>query len=452
MNRVCFSVLLACIFLSATFSPAFSAEMKEWTLAVYLNADNNLDPFGVEDQEEMSKIGSSDWLNIVSLIDREKGPASYNYIEKGKISKIEGMPETELDMGDYKLLVNFMSWVTKNYPAKKYALVIWNHGSGWKKAGKSATRGISYDDSSNRGITTNELSTALGEIRTNLGKNLDILTMDACLMQMAEVAYICQDKVDYIIASEDVEPGKGAPYDDILVKLSADSTPENFAKTWVAAFAASYNNGSQGYESCTQSCVKVSALPQLFDAMNGFSKSAISGKFNVEFTKALKKVKKFEDRDNIDLLHFLKLLSSSIKDESVVTSCEKLTTAYQEAVIAFSNIDDQNENAFGLAVYFPLSSHAFDNEYEKLDFSSSVKWGEMVQDFYRKNAADKAVHNAGRGRLDDLRRFVSSATSREKDINRHVAQQLNFKFFSEKASSSESSDELKKLVSELLAK
>ena len=55
---------------AGTSANAANAE-KEWTLAVFLNADNNLDRFGVADQEEMSKVGSSDFLNIVSLIDRE---------------------------------------------------------------------------------------------------------------------------------------------------------------------------------------------------------------------------------------------------------------------------------------------------------------------------------------------------------------------------------------------
>ena len=65
--------------------PAKKAAVKEWTFAVFLNADNNLDEFGVEDQEEMSRVGSNENLNIVTLIDRENGPARINYIEKGKI-------------------------------------------------------------------------------------------------------------------------------------------------------------------------------------------------------------------------------------------------------------------------------------------------------------------------------------------------------------------------------
>ena len=91
---------------------------KEWTVAVFLNADNNLDYFGVQDQKEMAKVGSNDYMNIVTLIDRERGPAQINYIEKDNIKKIKDMGE--LDMGDYKEFVKFVRFVKENYPAKHY--------------------------------------------------------------------------------------------------------------------------------------------------------------------------------------------------------------------------------------------------------------------------------------------------------------------------------------------
>ncbi|HNV71360.1 MAG TPA: clostripain-related cysteine peptidase, partial [Candidatus Ozemobacteraceae bacterium] len=221
MNRVLSIVSLVVFTVLLAVTPACAQEdgdkpvtipqpLKEWTFAVFLNADNNLDPFGVEDQVEMSKIGSSNWLNIVTLIDRERGPAQWNYIEKGKVTKVKDMGE--LDMGDYKQFIDFVKFVKTNFPAKKYMIGIWNHGSGWKAAGK-IVRGVSYDDSTGNHITTNQLVGALGEAKKILGKNIDILNFDCCLMQMAEVVYACKDSCDYIVASEETEPGKGTPYD-----------------------------------------------------------------------------------------------------------------------------------------------------------------------------------------------------------------------------------------------
>ena len=74
--------LAAASYAAPAKKPAKKNPVKEWTFAVFLNCDNNLDRFGVEDQEEMARIGSNENLNVVTLIDRERGPAQINYIEK----------------------------------------------------------------------------------------------------------------------------------------------------------------------------------------------------------------------------------------------------------------------------------------------------------------------------------------------------------------------------------
>ena len=166
-----FYILFLTILLGLSFTPTYAETkpIKDWTVAVFLNADNNLDKFGVEDQNEMAKVGSNDYMNVVTLIDREKGPAQINYIEKDNIKKLKDMGE--LDMGDYKEFVKFAKFIKANYPAKHYSFTFWNHGSGWRnKKEKALFRGVSYDDSSNNHITTEQLSIALKKSILYLGK------------------------------------------------------------------------------------------------------------------------------------------------------------------------------------------------------------------------------------------------------------------------------------------
>lgn len=208
MKRAWIGILLLA-FICGPWTQSLSAAEKDWTWMVFINADNNLDEFGVLDQEEMSKVGTNDWLNIVTLIDRYDGPASYNLIEKNKITLLRDLGE--VDMGDWHQLVSFVKETTERFPAKHYSLVIWNHGSGWKKKTGAAIKGISYDDHSNNHITTAQLGEAMGEIKGLLGRNLDLLCMDACLMQMMEVAWVLRHSCDYIVASEETVPGDGFP-------------------------------------------------------------------------------------------------------------------------------------------------------------------------------------------------------------------------------------------------
>src|SRR5262245_56016982 len=47
-----------------------SASGSSWTLLVYMVADNNLEPFALQDIAEMADVGSSQNLNIIVQIDR----------------------------------------------------------------------------------------------------------------------------------------------------------------------------------------------------------------------------------------------------------------------------------------------------------------------------------------------------------------------------------------------
>ncbi|HEY9072164.1 MAG TPA: clostripain-related cysteine peptidase [Candidatus Ozemobacteraceae bacterium] len=452
MKRV-ISILAVALFVAFCVAPASAAPRaeKEWTWMVFLNADNNLDSFGVQDQDEMAKVGSNDWLNIVSLIDREKGPATLNYIEKGKVTPVKDMGE--LDMGDYKLLTQFVKDMIAQYPAKHYALIVWNHGSGWKnKPGDNIMKGISYDDSTGNHITTNQLTLVTSEIKKTLGRNLDIFAFDACLMQMVEVAYAMKGDVDYIVASEETEPGAGYPYDGILATLKKDSTPAEFCKSWVAAYAASYNGGSQGTSASTQSALDMSKFDAMIDAINGFAKASIAGSFGAQFKDALAKVQKFYYRTNIDLPHLVSLLKTTIKDEAFLTAANKLEAAMADVILANGNTGTTMKNAKGLAVFFPNTSYSFSTDYLALDYAKNTMWDEMVQDFYKKTTAQKIVADLQNGDISSMMEYVQTANANNREISADLISKVNFAIFAENAAPSSVQELVKNLVSELKTK
>lgn len=450
MKRVS-SIVIAVALLFCSFSTsASSATVKDWTVAVFLNADNNLDPFGVEDQEEMARVGSSDFLNIVSLIDRERGPAQINYIEKNNIKKIKDLGE--VDMGDYRQLVNFMKFVKENYPAKKYCLVIWNHGSGWKNKNiNSVYRGISYDDSSNNHITNEQLGKAMSDISKTLGQKVDILNMDACLMQMVEVAHAVKDDVRYMIASEELEPGKGAPYDDILKGVKKGMTPLQFSINWVNAFAKSYNGGSQGYDESTQSAIDMSKFDALVDALNGMAKTLMSGKYARNVKAALNQVQRFDFPENIDLVHFTELLKAQLPgDEAVKTACDKVLTAAKAAIVICKNTGNTTKNAKGIAIYLPAYFQV-EPKYLTLSFAKQTLWDDMIAVLYKRDMADKIIDGVTTGDLDPMRNMVETARSDKENsaLYRYLIRELNYALFTEKALPENLSAEFTSLFNEL---
>jgi len=193
--------LMAVVMMAST---VFAAEKAQWTMMVFINADNNLDRFGVLDVQEMEKAGLSKDFNIVVQLDRlNKETRRYDVTGRAADAKADDWGISakmvqkmgEADMGDYKEMVNFVKWSAENYPAEKYLLVIWNHGAGWKKRANETVKGISYDDQSHNHMTTPQLGLAMQSIAGVLGKQLDILSMDACLMQMVEVLYEVRENV-----------------------------------------------------------------------------------------------------------------------------------------------------------------------------------------------------------------------------------------------------------------
>ncbi|HNV69461.1 MAG TPA: clostripain-related cysteine peptidase [Candidatus Ozemobacteraceae bacterium] len=448
MKRV-LSIIAVALMVAVFVSPVSAAE-KEWTWLVFLNADNNLDEFGVTDQNEMAKIGSNDYLNIVSLIDREKGPATLNYIEKDNIVPVADMGE--VDMGDYKFLTQWVKDMTVKYPAKHYALIIWNHGSGWKNNQNQIIKGISYDDSTGNHITTEQLGLAMAEIKAHLGRNLDILSNDACLMQMMEVAYAVKDSCDFFVASEETEPGDGYPYDGILATLKPGMTAAEFVKPWVAAYSASYNGGTQGNSASTQSAIDLSKLNEVKDAIDGFAKAVIAGKYGTQFKDALTKVQKFYYRTNIDLMHLVQILKPVIKDEGFQTAATKLETALGNAIAANGTTGATMRNAKGLAIYFPATSYSFDAAYAKLAFAADCQWDEMVADYYKKITPPQIIADLENNDVASLRDYVANSGAQNREVSRDLITKLNFRVFAEGGMPAATQEVVKTLVNELLQK
>lgn len=376
---------------------------KEWTFLIFLNADNNLDQFGVGDVEEMTQVGSTDQFNMIVQLDRSMGePCNRLFINKGNYDVVEAMGEC--DMGNVDVLTDFVEWGAKTYPAKKYAVVIWNHGSGWsKRRGNNIFKGISYDDESGNHITTAQLTPAVAKMQESIGQKIDILAFDACLMQMLEVSYAVKNHVDIMLASEDIEPGEGWAYNDSMAPIAANPkmTPTEVATMIVDTYDESYDGGSQGNRATTQSWVRMSKIDVLMNALNQAA-ATLNGNFILETKRAISKVQKFYYRSNIDLIHFIKILEQQIINNtdsslSVLRSqlLDQLSSARNAAqdFVGHSKAHGYNkQNSYGTAIYFPSRGYSFSEKYLELDFAKASQWDEMLKAFY----------TASKTRLKDL--------------------------------------------------
>ena len=306
--------------------PAAKPALKEWTIMVFINGKNNLEQYALKDMNEMEMIGSTDKINVVTETGRIAGYDSSEgdwkgvrryYIKKDtdtyKLSSQIVGDLGKLDMGDYKNLAAFGKWAKAKYPAKKYMLVVWNHGSGWLKSVDLSplNKGISYDDESGNHISTPQLGLALRE----MGK-VDVYGSDACLMQMPEVDYELKDHADYIVGSEETEPGDGYTYDLFLGPVAANPEmgPAELAKTAVDAYSDHYQsvNGAS-----TQSFIKTAALPGLKEKVDAWTAAVMAAGLQKEVNAARGSAMSYSIYDNKDLYNFVRLVSESAADAAV---------------------------------------------------------------------------------------------------------------------------------------
>jgi len=352
---------------------------KEWTIMVFVNGKNNLETYALKDMNEMEMIGSTDKVNVVVEIGRISGYASndgdwktsrrYLVQKDGDINKVTSPVLADLgkvDMGDYKHLVDFANWAKATYPAKKYMLVVWNHGAGWIKS-NSLNKGISYDDETGNHITTPQLGMAMKAI----GK-VDVYGSDACLMQMPEVTYEIKDYADYIVGSEETEPGDGYTYNLLLGPLAAKPSMSGaeLGKLAVDAYADHY--GAQDH---TQSLVLASAMDGLVAPVNDFVKAAMAANEKALIKTAMSGTQAYAYPENKDLWHFLSLYSASSKDANVKAAAKSLQDYLTSTLIMHNRVNSSYSDSKGLAIYMPNYPNS---SYSGLAWAKAAQWDEFI--------------------------------------------------------------------------
>lgn len=423
------SILL--FFLGMAAAVVAQVPEKEWTVAVYLNGDNDLDQNAVRDQEEMTSVGSSDWLNIVTLIDRQNGSATLNFIEKGHVQVLEEKGQT--DMGDYRVLVDFARQAFTRYPARHTLLVIWSHGMGWldKSTKRGHFKGISPDDQSGNMITTAEIGTALAEIHGFLGRKIDVLAMDSCYMQMAEVAFEVKDHCSFVVASEEREPGSGFPFDKLIGAMGANAGAREVAEIIVGTYMSSYNGGSQGQKAVTLSALDCSRLDEMYSCLDDLARLLMSGSTTLQIQSALTKAQKIDD-NNVDLPDLMANLRHEINDPMIGSAIDRLQKTLSETIISSGATPGTAfARAKGLAIYFPAESFLYNMEYNHLPFNQAHLWNDFLIDFYRKVTVPIILADVESGNVSSLLSYAARAGSDETGVRDDLVTRLNFRVFTE---------------------
>ena len=227
---------------------------KEWTVLVYMAADNDLSEYADSDLLEMEKSltqyshwgASSHNIDVVTQLDRDDDEGvvrqhvysfEKTYLNKNKIMSPEVEILPEHDSAVPQKLYDFVLWGLSKYPSKRVMLVVWGHGQGWT-GGQSGYGGIAFDQRSDSRMSIVSLSEALDRFVKDerFGRPLDLLASDACLMQSMEVltelsgnpSRLDVQSVDFIVGSTEKQSAFGLPYNEILKFMNESFVRKNY--------------------------------------------------------------------------------------------------------------------------------------------------------------------------------------------------------------------------------
>ena len=393
-HTIIFVLIILSITLTGCFIPPIP-NVPEWTVMVYLDADNDLESAGINDINEMEMVGSTTDVKIVVQADRIPGYDISNsdwtttrryYITQDSDSmQINSQFNDlgELNMGDPQTLVDFASWAITNYPAKKYLLVIWNHGGGFRSLAYTA-KDIAWDYTNGGDrITMPELEDALSAISAQIGENIDIVGMDACLMSMIEVAYQVKDYADILVASEENEPGDGWPYDTILAQLISNST---MSSTQLAADIVDKYIFSYPYDNVTQSAIDLSYLDTLTNQLSSLAETIkgdsttpsnkyITAAYNSQYYSQSPYSLEKEFIDLYDFCNKLLIYSNSSYTKNIALNIQQILNS---AVINSDYNGASVSGSKGLSIYFPYYTGYISGKYSDTNFAQDTSWDEML--------------------------------------------------------------------------
>ncbi|NVM30170.1 MAG: pre-peptidase C-terminal domain-containing protein [Candidatus Helarchaeota archaeon] len=362
---------------------------------VYLDADCNLEGAGIDDMNEMEEEGSDSNINIVVQMDRISGYDSSNgdwtgtkrfYVTKdfsvSSISSTVVQDMGEVNMGSASTLQSFIQWAKANYPADNYALILWDHGSGVMYG--NSLGGVCWDDSNSYDYLT------LSEVASVLSTNfVNLVGFDACLMGATEVHYQLKDYVDVIIGSEELEPGDGYPYDDILnyLRVNPTATPQQLGQQIVIKYGNFY---SSPFDDITQAAANALST-EFINSLNLFitdlnATIAAGQKSDIDTARAASQ--EFDEVSYIDLYDFAQKIQTYCSGP-VVTSAQYLMNNISGIVIEEAH-SSSRAGAHGLSIYFPRTSLDYSDTYNDTTFAQDLKWDEFLINYYNNGTSIQA--------------------------------------------------------------
>lgn len=273
-----------------------------WTIMIYLcgadlesgqQVDNNGNVTGYNEEDggqatlnlsEILSVSLPDDVNVIL----ETGGTHYWYNDYGMdASKLQRwhvsnkklvLDENVCNASNAKMATqdtfqSFIEWGLTSYPADRTGVILWDHGNGMQ--GCISDEYVSGWDLLLESEVKAALDSAFAKPAINMtGQKLEWIGYDCCLMAMQDIASINADYFNYMLASQESEPGGGWDYGPFMQSLADNSSISTYnllknicdaytqkcADTYYSYYQQGYNYYKDDYNNATLSVLDLSKM------------------------------------------------------------------------------------------------------------------------------------------------------------------------------------------------
>lgn len=319
------------------------------------------------------------WLNTVdsdNMYRLEYTGEDLNVVERVK----------NASMGDPNTLVDFLEFCENNYPADKKMLIFWDHGGG---SGSGVCFDELFDDD---GLTLEELQLALETVYGEgdpLNPSFDIIGFDACLMATIDVASVCYGYADYLVASQEYEPGIGWDYTGIMnaIAMNPGITGEELGIAICDTYFAACKKSTVA-SMATLSVLSLANIAPVVYVIDSVGQMGVAialdyspSTFFASYGRGARSAEYYSDSgpemvDLVDLVENNSALFGFIND---------YMTSAMENFVVYNVTGSYRSNSHGVSVYFPykMNDEHYENFYHAtasqgfLYMYEMLMWGEL---------------------------------------------------------------------------
>jgi hypothetical protein len=364
---------------SMAFVQHARGEGESWTVALYVNGDNDLERYWFDySLPALENIPASDGVTIVAMMDWVAQNGTILYEISGGVTTVVTTYE-EKNFGDGATFEWFITEASTLYPSDNLAVIGWDHGYAW--------RYFSNDQTSGDKITMPELQAAIEDA----GVFIDILAFDACNMAAVEVAYQVSltGLVGILVGSEETIPMNGFAYDLMLTPVANDParTPAQVATDMVDGWGEYYDPLNWAQSVCL-SATDIQSLSQQVSALEDWTGAMYAnlGAYEREYKKVVRDTyAMYATSKHLDLedLCVNLLANTKIKDATLRAAAEDVISLVDSSVIAYWN-GPYAAACGGISIYWgtggdwPYSEEAYSTE---VAFAIDMGWADFLADY-----------------------------------------------------------------------